>query len=127
MLRAHVAEVPPAAGIPSPLAWGDEEVVRGRFGGGAAWLACTRRTLELRFPFPPAAVTELFATSYGPTVTTLRACDPDGRSRLREELTRLFRQHNIATDGTTVIVAEYLDVQALVSGTGRYLASADSR
>ncbi len=78
-------------------------------------LICTSRTLELRFPFPPAAVTELFATCYGPTVATLRATDPEGSSRLRDELTRLFQQHNRATDGTTAVVGEYLDVQARVA------------
>ena len=69
----------------------------------ASRLVCTRRTLELRFPFPPEAATELFATCYGPTVATLRATGPDGASRLRKELTRLFQEHNLATDGTTVV------------------------
>jgi SAM-dependent methyltransferase len=115
MLRVHTSLVPPPSGVPSPLGWGQEEVVRERFGDGVISLSCTRRTLELRFPFPPAAVTELFATAYGPTVTTLRATDPDGSSRLRDELTRLFQQHNRATDGTTVVEGEYLDVQARVA------------
>jgi len=112
MLRAHVTVVPPPPGVPSPLAWGDEATVRTRFGDRVTSLVCTRRVLELRFPFAPAAVTELFATCYGPTVTTLRAADPSGASRLRDELTRLFAEHNLATDGTTVISGEYLDVQA---------------
>ncbi len=115
MLRAHTALVSPPLGVPSSLEWGRTEVVRARFNGGLTSLSCTKRTLELRFPFPPAAVTELFATCYGPTVTTLRATDPDGASRLRDELTRLFQQHNLATDGTTAVAGEYLDVQARVA------------
>jgi ubiquinone/menaquinone biosynthesis C-methylase UbiE len=115
MLRAHTAIVPPPSGVPSPLEWGREDVVRARFGERVSSVACTRRTLELRFPFPPAAVTELFAACYGPTVTTLRAADPDGASRLREELTRLFQEHNLAGDGTTAVAGEYLDVQARVA------------
>ncbi len=115
MLRAHAAVVPPLSGVPSPLEWGEEDVVRGRLGGGVTSLTCTRRTLELRFPFPPAAVAELFATCYGPTAATLRASDPDGASRLRQELTRLFQQHNVATDGITTVVGEYLDVHARVA------------
>jgi ubiquinone/menaquinone biosynthesis C-methylase UbiE len=115
MLRAHTAVVPPLSGVPSPLEWGKEDVVNARFGDGLATLTCTRRTLQLRFPFPPAAVTELFATNYGPTVATLRAADPAGASRLRESLTGLFQQHNLATDGTTVVEGEYLDVQARVA------------
>lgn len=114
LLRAHTSLVPPA-GLPSPLAWGDESTVRARFGDRVTSLTCIRRTLELRFPFPPAGVTELFATSYGPTVATLRATDPTGASRLREALTRLFQQHNLATDGTTAVAGEYLDVHARVA------------
>jgi SAM-dependent methyltransferase len=115
LLRAHVAVLPPPAGVPSPLAWGDADVVRARLGGGVSSLVTTRRTLDLAFPFPPAAVTELFATCYGPTVTTLKAADPEGASRLRDELTRLFREHNIALDGSTTVSGEYLDVQARVA------------
>jgi SAM-dependent methyltransferase len=115
MLRAHTAVVAPPPGVPSPLGWGQEDTVRERFGDRVTSLSCTRRTLELRFPFSPAAVTELFATCYGPTVTTLRATDPDGSSRLRDELIRLFQQHNLATDGTTAVAGEYLDVQARVA------------
>ena len=105
MLRAHTAVVPPPSGLPSPLEWGREGRVRARFGERATSVTCARRTLELRFPFPPAAVTELFATCYGPTVATLRATDPAGASRLRVELTRLFQQHNRAADGTTAVSA----------------------
>src|SRR5512144_3120490 len=68
MLRAHTAVVPPPSGVPSSLEWGREEVVRARFGDGVTSVTCTKRTLELRFSSPPAAVTELFATCYGPPV-----------------------------------------------------------
>ena len=115
MLRIHTSLVPPPPRVPSPLGWGEEDLVHARFGEGVTSLTCTKRTLELRFPFGPAAVTELFATCYGPTVATLRATDPDGASRLRAELTRLFQQHNLATDGTTAVAGEYLDVQARVA------------
>ncbi|HEX5387714.1 MAG TPA: methyltransferase domain-containing protein [Gemmatimonadales bacterium] len=120
MLRAHAAVVPPPAEVPSPLGWGQEELVRKRFGEGVTSLICTRRTIELRVPLPPAGVTELFATCYGPTVATLRAADPDGASRLRSELTRLFTEHNLATGGTTAVSGEYLEVEARVAhNTGR--------
>jgi len=115
MLRAHTAVVPPPPGVPSPLEWGKEETVRARFDGRVTEVTCIRRTLELRFPFSPAAVTELFATNYGPTVATLRATNPDGASRLRSELTRLFEEHNLASDGSTAVAGEYLDVLARVA------------
>jgi hypothetical protein len=115
LLRAHTAVVPPPPGAPSPLDWGHEGLARARFGDRVTSLQCTRRTLELRFPFPPEVVTEVFTTCYGPTVATLRATDAEGAARLRAELTRLFLQHNVATDGTTTVVAAYLDIQARVA------------
>ena len=115
MLRACASLVPLPPGLASPLEWGVEDVVRERFRGGFKSVSCTTRILQLRFPFPPAAVTELFATSYGPTLATLRATDGDGKNQLREELTRLFQQHNLAINGTTTVVGEYLDVQARVA------------
>jgi SAM-dependent methyltransferase len=115
VLRAHTSLVPPPSGVPSPLEWGKEDRVHARFRGGVTSVICARRTLELRFGFPPAAVTELFARCHGPTVATLRATDLEGASRFRQELIRLFQQHNVATDGTTTVVSEYLDVQARVT------------
>lgn len=115
MLRLHTAVVPPPQGVPSSLEWGKEAMVRARFGDKVSSVICSKRTLELSFPFPPAAVTELFANCYGPTVATLRAADPEGASRLRENLTRHFTEHNVATNGRTTVVGEYLDVQATVA------------
>ncbi|HEY2805747.1 MAG TPA: class I SAM-dependent methyltransferase [Gemmatimonadales bacterium] len=114
LLRAHTAVAAPPPGVPSPLGWGAEDMVRARFNGKVSALTCTRRTLTLRFALAPAAVTELFAASYGPTVTTLKAADPAGASRLREDMTRVFKEHNEATDGTTAVVGEYLEVIAIV-------------
>lgn len=115
MLRAHVAIVPPPAGVPSTLLWGREDVVQERFNERASSVVCSKRTLELSFPFEPAAVTELFASCYGPTVATLKATDPAGASKLRDDLTALFTEHNVATHGGTTVVGEYLDVQARVA------------
>ncbi|MEO8622121.1 MAG: hypothetical protein ABI625_13710 [bacterium] len=72
-------------------------------------------SIELSFPFPPAAAVELFSKNYGPTVATLKVLDPSRASQLRVALVQLFQQHNVATDGTTTIVGEYLDVQAIVA------------
>src|SRR4051812_2255745 len=43
LLRAHTAVVPPPAGIPSPLDWGQEGLVAARLGDGVTALQCTRR------------------------------------------------------------------------------------
>ncbi len=114
LFEAHAAVAPPPAGVPSALLWGDEEVVRCRL-PQVRQLTCVRHSLQLRFSLPPAAVTELFATCYGPTLTTLAAAEPAGRQQLREQLTRLFTGHNLAGRGETVVAGEYLEVRALVA------------
>ena len=53
MLRVHTAIVPPPPGVPSPLEWGKERMVRARFGDRVRSVICSKRTLELSFPFPP--------------------------------------------------------------------------
>jgi SAM-dependent methyltransferase len=105
---AHVA--PPA--IPSPLLWGDEGIVRGRLGGGVSDLRLARRTTSFRLPMPPEQTVDYFRDWYGPTLRAFAALDEGGQSALRRDLTRLWSEHNRATDGTTNVEAEYLEVVA---------------
>ena len=115
LLRAHASLMPPPPGVPSPLDWGREEQVRERFGTAVDSVTFTRRRMELHFAAPPAAVTELFASCYGPTMTTLRALNSDDARRFRGEMTRMFQRHNRANNGTTTVTAEFLEVQARVA------------
>ena len=115
MLRAHAAAAPPPEGLPSPLEWGVEGKVRERFGDLVSSLTLTRRTIELSFPFGPSDVAELFATNYGPTVAALKAADPVRGRQLLRALTELYTEGNVATDGTTTLVGEYLEVVAIVA------------
>jgi ubiquinone/menaquinone biosynthesis C-methylase UbiE len=113
--RAHSAVLPPPPGARNPLDWGQEEKVRALFGDFVSSLTFARRSIELRFPMPPNAASKLFVTCYGPTVTTLEAIRPGDARDLRNEISRLFHLHNVATDGTTALSIEFLDVQAHVA------------
>ncbi len=113
--RAHQSVSPLPPYIRNPLDWGQEEKVRALFGDFVSSLTFARRTIELRFPMPPSAVSRLFATSYGPTVAALETLDPLDAKDFRDELCRVFRLHNRATDGTTSVCAEFLDVLARVA------------
>lgn len=110
MLRAHAAIVPPPAGVPSPLLWGDPSVVLERFAGVAGTVTCTPRTLQFNFPVEPKQVVSLFREYYGPTVMTLRAANEQGREQLMNDLTTLWEDHNVAVGGGTIVTAEYLAV-----------------
>ena len=111
MLKAHVAMVPPPAGIPSTLLWGDEATARERLAESRS-LSLTRRTIYLEFPVSPADVVQLFRDYYGPTVRTFEALDDRGRAKLFADLVSLWSDANEATDGTTRVASEYLEVVA---------------
>ena len=118
MFKIIASHVPPSPLMVSPLKWGDEETVRQRLGPGAAKLNVVRRTYPMRYPFPPAEVAEFFFTYYGPTLRALAALDADGQARLRDDLVALWTRNNQASDGSTRVEAEYLDVLA-VRATGQ--------
>lgn len=103
--------VPPPP-MPSPLLWGDEVIVRERLRDGFTNLQFTRRDLIMAFPMTPPTAVEFFRTWYGPTQRAFAALDETGQAALRRDLEGLWTQHNRATDGTTRISAEYLEVRA---------------
>jgi len=112
MFKLTGRHVPPPPGMPPPVRWGDEETVRERLREGVADLQMTRRVCLFDYPFPPAEVVEFFRTFYGPTQRAFAALDSDGQAALRSDLERLWSEHNRATDGTTRVEAEYLEVVA---------------
>ena len=112
MFRTSGKHVPPPAGIPLPALWGDEEVVRQRLGGGAKEIDCTRRICDFEYPVPPAEVLALFRKYFGPTQVAFSKLDENGQAALNADLDRLWNEYNQATDGTTKIRAEYLEVHA---------------
>ena len=100
------------SGAPSPLAWGDETVVRDRLGAGVSELRLTRRQYTFSYPFEPAEVVEFFRLYYGPTNRAFAALDDDRRRDLRRTLEALWSSHNLGGSGVTVVKAEYLEVIA---------------
>lgn len=103
--------VPPPP-MPSPLLWGDEATVRERLRDGFTNLQVIRHDLVMEFPFAPTDAVEFFRTWYGPTLRAFAALDEAGQSALRRDLEQLWREYNCATDGTTRIIAQYLEVRA---------------
>ena len=114
MLKTTVKYVAPPAGVPSPLLWGNEDTVRGRLGSRASTLALTRRCITFEYPFQPAQVVNEFRLWYGPTLRAFAALEEANREALRRELEQLWSDHNRATDGTTRVESEYLEVLAVV-------------
>ena len=115
MFRLTTAYVAPPAGIPSPLLWGTEDAVRARFGPGVKSLTLTPRLITFEYPFGPEETVNQFRLWYGPTLRAFAALDEPNRSALRRDLERLWTDHNRATDGTTRVQSEYLEVVAVVN------------
>jgi SAM-dependent methyltransferase len=106
IIATHIAP----SGMPSPLLWGDEQTVRERLRSGVASLECSRHLYELSYPFSPADVVEFFRESYGPMTRAFASIGEEPQRQLRDELTDLWSRCNRATDGTTRVDAEYLQV-----------------
>ena len=101
------------SGMPAPVMWGDERVVRERLGRGVSELTMTRRQYHFDYPFPPAEVVELFRQYYGPTKRAFTVLDDRAANNLREELETLWSTHNRAGNALTFVAAEYLEVVAV--------------
>jgi SAM-dependent methyltransferase len=110
MLRTTSRYSPPAAGVPSPLLWGNEQYVRERLGDGLSALTLTRRIITFEFAMDPAGVVNEFIQWYGPTLRAFASLDETGKAALRRELESLWLDHNRADDGTTRVQSEYLEV-----------------
>jgi SAM-dependent methyltransferase len=110
MFKVIGKHVPPPAIFPSPLLWGDEATVRQRFAAGVKDLRIHRHQYPFDYPFGPAKVVDFFIEYYGPTLRAHASLSSDRQQVLHDDLTALWSRNNIATDGTTRVLAEYLEV-----------------
>jgi len=115
MFKATGKYAAPPAGMPSPLLWGSDDAVSERFADGIADLKTTRRTLFFTFPFGPAQTVEHFRLYYGPTQKAFESLDTKKQHALRTELEQLWANHNQATDVTTRVESEYLEIRAILA------------
>jgi SAM-dependent methyltransferase len=113
MFKTVAGYVPPPAGMPPPVLWGDAAIVRQRLPEGFSKLETTERTISFKFPFPPTDVVEHFRNYFGPMHKAFGALDESGQAALRRDLDRLWTENNRATDGTTLGESQYLEVIAV--------------
>lgn len=105
--------VPPPPGIPAPVLWGDEATIRERLSNGISKLSLTRRKVTFKYPFGPKEIVAFFRQYFGPTQIAFARLDKPGQEALASQLEELWAEHNKATDGPTIVEAEYLDVRAI--------------
>ena len=115
MFKIIGKHVPPSPLMASPPAWGDEATARDRLHAGAARISATKRLYPMRYPFAPADVVEFFITYYGPTNRAHAALDAAGQAALRADLEQLWAGNNRATDGSTHVESEFLEIEVVRS------------
>ncbi len=115
MFKTTGKHVPPPAGMPAPVLWGDEATVRERLRDGITELRVTRKMYPFKYPFPPPEVVEFFRAYYGPTNRAFASldADQDKQAGLRSDLEQLWSAHNQAKGAATELEGEYLEVTAI--------------
>ena len=97
---------PPPEGFVSPMTWGDEAIVRERFGAAGiapGAIGFERSTWYFRHPGPPAELLAIFRDYYGPTMNAFEAASKAGREeQLHKELADLFEAQNRGGDRTEI-------------------------
>jgi SAM-dependent methyltransferase len=111
MFAEFSRHLPPPPGLPSPLQWGNEEVVRARFNGRTEEPHMTRRIARMCFPFDPTGTVEFFRRYYGPTQRAFDSLGPDRQTALMRDLVQLQTEYNVSTrPNETDTPSEYLEV-----------------
>lgn len=113
MFAATAKYLPPRPEIPPPVLWGDEVTVRQRLAPYATKVETRKRTVNFKYPFSPAEAVAFFKKYFGPTLVAFSKLDAHDQSALTKDLEKLWTSKNEATDGTTRVTTEYLEVQAL--------------
>jgi SAM-dependent methyltransferase len=103
--------VPPPATVLPPVLWGNEEVVRERFGSGVD-LKMQKRMVLFDLELSPEGAVDFFREYFGPTKVAFSRLDAEGQTRMRNDLIALWREHNIGDAQNVQIHSEYLEVHA---------------
>lgn len=102
--------VPPPPGVPPPVQWGSEDMVRQRFAPYAKSISADRQYVYFRALSPDHWLAHL-RTFFGPSIRTFGQLSPDDQTKLASELTQLAASYNKADNGTLLAEAEYLQVR----------------
>jgi len=69
-----------------------------------------RRNLLFDYPFPPREVVQFFRDYFGPTKVAFSRMDEARQSEYRDDMEKLWSEHNQARSGKTLIQNEFLEV-----------------
>ena len=115
LLRLVAAYAPPAAGLRSPLLWGDDAYLRRLFPHADA-IESRTRLFAFRYKSAEHWV-DIFRGYYGPTYTAFLSLDADGRAALESDLLGLLRSRDLGGADGLVVPGEYLET--VITNHGR--------
>jgi SAM-dependent methyltransferase len=111
MFRLTSRYLPPPVELPAPTLWGDEAVARLRMSSNGVRVESTRqRPILFDYPFPPREVVQFFRDYFGPTKVAFSRLNEADQIAYRDDLEKLWSEHNQARSGKTLIQNEYLEV-----------------
>jgi SAM-dependent methyltransferase len=111
MFRLTSRYLPPPVEIPAPTLWGDEAVASLRLkSNGVKVESMQRRIILFDYPFPPREVVQFFRDYFGPTRVAFSRMDEARQTEYRDDLEKLWSEHNQGRSGKTLIQNEYLEV-----------------
>jgi ubiquinone/menaquinone biosynthesis C-methylase UbiE len=111
MFAVTSQHVPPPPGVPAPVQWGSESVVRERFGSKAT-IGVTKREILFDTPQSPHEAVEFFRKYFGPTQVAFSRLDANGQEALARDLVQHWENHNEGDANRTIVRLEYLEVLA---------------
>ena len=101
--------LPPPAGLKSPALWGTRDRLNDLFGPDAGRIEAAQRTYVWRYKSPRHWL-DLWRAVYGPLQKAFDALNEAAQEQLSIDLLALIDRFNVATDGTMVVPADYLEV-----------------
>jgi len=104
---------PPPPGLPAPVEWGNEIIVSKRFGSNVSDLKLTRCIMDMKIPMTPTETAEHYIEYFGPTKVLYNMLNSEARERFKKDFVKIWEDHNIASDGSTNVEHEYLEVVAV--------------
>ena len=114
MFKVGSKHAPGPPGIPPPVQWGDEAVVRQRLGPYFMNIRTELVPVKFDLLMPPAQVVEFFRKYFGPTQMAFKRLDEAGQAAMTADLEALWTGANVAENPKqqTVVMNEFLRVTA---------------
>lgn len=101
---------PPPTGVPSPMRWGDPDVLADLF-GDTVELSAPERIFHFRFASAEDHA-DYFSTQYPPIVAALSRIDDEQGAALRRDIVDLAEKMNVSDADGVVLPLAYLEVVA---------------